>query len=105
MRPSILVFAVATTLAAAPATLAAPTCQDINGDTLKCGAPGAMPVGWVAPSRRLDRPASEPPTPRMTFSLVILVGALFALLALMPEFDGWKPGDWDRQEGDDEEAR
>ncbi|MBV9996072.1 MAG: hypothetical protein JO127_12760 [Caulobacteraceae bacterium] len=28
------------------------------------------------------------------FAAVVLVGALFALIALMPEFDGWKDDDW-----------
>ena len=30
---------------------------------------------------------------------------LFALIALMPAFDGRRSGDWGRQEGDDEEPR
>jgi hypothetical protein len=26
---------------------------------------------------------------------ILLVGGLFALIALMPEFDGWREGDWE----------
>jgi hypothetical protein len=26
---------------------------------------------------------------------IVLVGGLFALIALMPKFDGWRDGDWD----------
>ena len=35
-----------------------------------------------------------------TLCLIAIVGGLFALIALMPDFDGSQPGDWDRQEGD-----
>ena len=31
----------------APAAIAAPTCQDVHGGTIRCGTPGAMPVGWA----------------------------------------------------------
>jgi hypothetical protein len=34
--------------------------------------------------------------------LVGAIGGLFALLALLPNFDGSRPGAWDRQEGDAE---
>jgi hypothetical protein len=30
------------------------------------------------------------------FAALCLIGALFALIALMPDFDGWRDGDWDR---------
>jgi hypothetical protein len=36
------------------------------------------------------------------FSAACLVGGFFALIALMPDFDGWRDGDWDRQEGEDD---
>jgi hypothetical protein len=35
------------------------------------------------------------------FSLIALVGGLFALIALMPDFDG----QWDQQEGDEDDKR
>jgi hypothetical protein len=34
-------------------------------------------------------------------AVVCLVGGLFALIALMPDFQGGKSVDWDRQEDDD----
>ena len=106
MRPSILAIAATAFLLTAPAALAAPTCQDANGDTIRCETPGAMPVGWTLPAQeRLARQASEPATPLADelLGLVCFLGGFFALIALMPEFDGWNPGDWDRQEGDDED--
>jgi hypothetical protein len=36
------------------------------------------------------------------FSAVCLIGGLFALIALMPDFDGARDSDWDRQQGEDE---
>jgi hypothetical protein len=36
---------------------------------------------------------------------ICLVGGLFALIALMPEFDGWREGDWDPPETEDEPRR
>jgi hypothetical protein len=106
MRPLILAFTVAATLLTAPAALAAPTCQDKNGDTIKCGIPGAMPVGWSLSLRQLlDRQPSRPIAPSTTelLELICVIGVFFAVMALMPEFDGRRAGDWDEQEGDHEE--
>jgi len=36
------------------------------------------------------------------FGAICLIVGLFALIALMPEFDGWRDGDWDRQETEDD---
>jgi len=97
LRSWILAFAVAAALLTAPVALAAPTCQDQNGDTIKCGIQGAMPVGWT-----LSRQPSGPifPSTSELLELISVIGVLFALLALMPEFDGTRAGDWDEQEGD-----
>jgi hypothetical protein len=99
---------VASTLAAftcaAPPAFAAPTCQNRGGDTVRCGTGGAMPVGWrLPPGQRADRDASRPADLTLAegLALVYLVGGLFVLLALMPPFDGWRPGDWGRQEEDE----
>jgi len=103
MRRLILAFAATATLLSAPGALAAPTCQDMNGYTVKCGTQGAMPVGWT-PSRQqlLDRQASRPkyPTTNELLKLIGVMGVFFTLLALMPEFDGSRAGDWGEQEGD-----
>jgi hypothetical protein len=37
----------------------------------------------------------------MLVSAICFICGLFALIALMPDFDGSKGGDWDRQEGDE----
>ena len=107
MRPLIPVVIASTLLLTAPTALASPTCKDADGDTIRCGTPGAMPVGWaLSPQQRLDRRLSRPPQPIMgdLFGLICVLGCFFALIALMPEFDGRAGSDWDKQEGDDEES-
>lgn len=108
MRPLMIAAALAAVLAIAPAARAAPTCQDRIGDSLRCGTPGAMPVGWTAaPQMALVREASEPPdpTPGQVLGLVAFLGGLFALIALMPDFDGWGAGDGSDEDDDDEARR
>ena len=106
MRPSILAVTVAATLLSASAAFAAPTCQDENGITSKCGTPGAMPVGWApSPQQLVERQSSRPKYPSTIelLELIGIIGAFFSLMALMPEFDGRRAGDWGEQEGDREE--
>lgn len=106
MRPVFLAFPIAATLFTAPAALAAPTCQNENGVTVRCGTPGAMPVGWsLSTQQRLDRhlPGPKYPTGNELLELVCIMGVFFALMALMPDFDGSRTRDWGRQEGDDED--
>lgn len=89
MRAWILAL---TLLFAAPA-LAAPTCQNRGGDTVRCGTPGAMPVGWKpSPEMLWDREISRPPGPSLRQILGVFcgLGLLFALIALLPDFDGWR---------------
>ena len=107
MRPWILVFAAAMLLAT-PAAHAAPTCQDRNGETTRCGTPGAMPVGWtLSPQQRLERQIPKPkyPTTNELLELIGVIGVYFTLLALMPEFDGQRTRDWGEQEGDRDEPK
>ena len=77
-------------LAAAPA-LAAPTCWDRDGHVARCGTAGAGPVG-AALTPDQDAARRAVPTHRLSareaFALAALVGGLFALIALMPRFDG-----------------
>jgi hypothetical protein len=35
----------------------------------------------------------------LAFCGICLVVALFALIGLMPDFDGWDDGDWERPDG------
>ena len=106
MRRLILAAAVAATLLSAPAALAAPTCQDINGDTIKCGTPGAMPVGWTLSAQQrlaLQMPRPTGPSVNQLLELICVIGVFFSLMALLPEFDGWGAGDWDGKGRDEEE--
>jgi hypothetical protein len=92
-------FLAAALLLAAPAALAAPTCQDRDGATIRCGTENAMPVGWTLPyEERKNRPPI--PNPGDLLVLIGTLGLLFALIALLPEFDGRRGDDWDAQEGD-----
>jgi len=96
MRCLILALCAAA-LVAVPAARAAPTCQTQTGQTARCGAPGAMPLGWTAPPD--DAPAFATLDASQGFGLGFLA-CIFALLALMPSFDGRRSSDWDRQEDD-----
>ena len=101
MRPLILAFTVAAILATGAPALAARPCQDRSGDPIRCGTPGAMPVGWTLQGQRLlDLHAPGRPEPSLDelVGVACVIGGFFALVLLMPEFDGW-----DRQEGDDKE--
>jgi hypothetical protein len=93
-------------LMAAPAS-AAPTCQDKDGNTTRCGLPNSMPVGWKpSPQHLWDLQFAHPVSQNIKGLLEVLGGIalLFALIALMPKFDGSRPEDWDRQEDDDDRA-
>ena len=101
MRRMILTLSLALSVLAAPAAaLAAPTCQDKAGVTTRCGTPNAMPVGWTLPADQ--RPAKEGDlAPSELLSLICIIGGFFALIALMPDFDGWggdSGGDEDEEE-------
>lgn len=83
---------------------AAPTCVDINGDTIRCGASGAMPVGWTpTPQQLLKRHSSKLKNPGAEEVLgVVAIFILFlTFIALLPEFDGTQSSDWGEQEGDE----
>src|SRR5665213_121774 len=101
MRSILLTLIAIATLLAPPSAMAAPTCQDRNGDTIRCETAGAMPVGWTLPAEQRSRvlaarPAGPPPN---LFGLGLFLMGFFALLALLPDFDGH----WDRQALDEEE--
>ena len=100
-RVLIPVLVAVMTLATAPAAFAAPTCQTRDGETIRCATPGAMPVGWtLPPEERREKERLHPPkypTTEELLQIFCVIGAFFALLALMPDFDG----KWDKQEGDD----
>ena len=111
MRPTILAFTAAAVLLSAPATHAnlphaAPTCRNENLDPAACGAPGAMPAGWTPSARQVMDHQQSPlpsPSPDDVLDLICVIGGLFALIALMPPFDGRNSSDWGEQQSDGED--
>jgi hypothetical protein len=102
MRSALLAFAVAIGLLAAPAALAGPTCVDRQGEMIRCATPGAMPVGWkLPPDQQRARLAARPADldAGRLIGLLCFLGGFFALIALMPDFDGA----WDGQSADKDE--
>jgi hypothetical protein len=99
----LLALAFVMVLAAGSMAFAAPTCNDLSGRTVRCGTPGAMPVGWTPSPQVLALRRAEAPTPspRQLFALVCVLGGLATLFALLPDFEDGRGGGWDRQEGDD----
>ena len=103
MRPSVLAILVTTVLLISPSALAAPGCVDRNGGMRRCGIPGAMPVGWdISPDQRQARNAEMSVSLNLAelTGLICFIGGIFALIALLPDFDAG----WDAQESDDEEG-
>lgn len=80
---------------AAPAA-AAPTCEGRQGQAMRCGAPGAMPLGWRAPVADRQLPGADR---RDVFAALAGIVLLFALIALLPEFDGSRAEDWEPEGG------
>ena len=98
----IRAFAIAMLLLAAPTARAAPTCQDRDGDTVRCGTKDAMPVGWsLAPQQFQDRQTAKSAVADGSELLKAfgMIGLLLALLALLPEFDGAHDRDWGDEDG------
>jgi hypothetical protein len=105
MRLRALAMALALIFLTGSAALAAPTCLDRQGDTIRCGAKGAMPVGWtLSPQQLWDKEISRPAEENLSALGKVLCGLalFFALIALMPKFDGSRDSDWDPRQGDDE---
>jgi hypothetical protein len=100
MRAATPVLTLTLLMLSAQAAMAAPTCLNAHGDMARCGTTGAMPVGW-APSEEVAaaRPADEAPDGGKLIGLTAFLAGVFALIALMPDFEG----KWDRQAGDDEQ--
>ena len=96
MRTLLLVLGL---LIATPA-LPAPICFTRAGDTVHCDAKNAMPVGWRLPPDEAARREMNQPQPRPSDILKVVAGLVlfFALIALLPEFDGARDKDWDVQE-------
>ena len=91
MRRSLLALITVASLLSASAAMAAPTCQDSNGGTIRCGTPGAMPVGWTFPLQqpRFERDWVNPIEPNQFLELICALGIYFCLLAMLPDFESW----------------
>jgi hypothetical protein len=105
MRAAIPPLAAALVILGASAAMAAPTCVDRHGVMARCGAAGAMPVGWTPPpdvleARRAAAAAAAAGDNDKLVGLTIFLAGFFALIALMPDFEG----KWDRQASDDEQG-
>jgi hypothetical protein len=93
---------IAALLLAASGAQAAPICLDRQGEMRRCGASDAMPVGWAPPPEQArERLAGRSDGLRggELIGLTLFLGGLFALFALLPDFEGR----WDGQENDEEE--
>ena len=91
-----LAAALVSATTAATAATAAPTCLDPAGETVRCDAPNALPVGVSPapdPASRQETATVPLPAPETLFALVCILGGLFVLIGLMPDFDGWGPGE------------
>jgi hypothetical protein len=96
------VIGLAALLSGLPA-VAAPTCQTANGETIKCGIAGAMPVGWRLPAEQYRVQSSSELFKWL--QAICAVGVLFAIMAAMPDFDSTHPGGWDGEEEDNTRFR
>ena len=98
-------FAFALALLFSTPALCAPICFNRAGDTVRCDVKEAMPVGWKLPSdEAARREMNQPHTPSSTIlKVAVAIGLFFALIALLPEFDGARDQDWDAQENRDPE--
>jgi hypothetical protein len=94
----VLAFALA--LSFSTPALCAPICFNRAGDTVRCDVKEAMPVGWkLPPDEAARREMNQPHTPASTILKVAVgIALFFALIALLPEFDGARDQDWDAQE-------
>ena len=95
------IFAIAALLAVgfAPQAFAAPTCQTLQGETIRCGTPGAMPVGWTVPAEQRE---AQPSNIKTLLELFCILGVFFGVMALLPDFEGSRVGEWDGSADDGE---
>jgi hypothetical protein len=105
VRKKSLIVAAVFALSTAAAAHAAPTCQTRDGDAIKCGVLGAMPVGWQPPNENSNGPMITADQMDNAVLAALLILGFVSLIALMPEFDGANEGDWDRQECDHHSPR
>jgi hypothetical protein len=101
MRAATPGLALTLLMLSAPVAMAAPTCLNARGDMARCGTTGAMPLGWTPPAgSQVGRATGEADASDdgKLIGLTAFLAGLFALIALMPDFED----SWDRQGGDDD---
>ena len=99
-----LVAATLLSLALPASAIAGPSCIDRQGEMIRCGTPRAMPVGWSLPpaeARARLAARGDGLDVRQLVGLLCVLGGLFTLFALLPDFDGA----WDQQEDDAKDGR
>jgi hypothetical protein len=99
-----LILAIVTGLWIALTALAPPRCDDLSGRAVRCGTAGAVLVGWKSSREMLAAQEAGAPaelSSTQVFGLVCFIGGLFALFALLPDFEAGDGGGWDRQEDDE----
>jgi hypothetical protein len=104
VRLAVAISAAAALLAGAPFAIAGPICEDRAGEAVRCEDPRAMPLGWTLPlEERLKHPDPGPPEPTAVELAGVFASILlfFALIALMPDFDGWTAGGEPDKDEDD----
>jgi hypothetical protein len=84
---------------------AAPTCQNLQGETMRCGTVGAMPVGWRLHGARQPPTKADEASLSKVLEAVCLLGVFFSLMALMPDFEGSGVSDWDAEEDETKRRR
>jgi hypothetical protein len=71
---------------------AAASCPADAREPARCAQPEALPAAvGPAPAAPSPEPAVDIPlpSPQTLFGLICVLGGLFALIGLMPDFDGW----------------
>ena len=97
-RIAALVFLLTAPFVLAAPAIAAPTCQDRTGQTVRCGTATAMPVGWTAPEGDRNFAPADKSEELKAVAILLL---LFALIALLPDFEQEQ---WDQDAEEERQA-
>ncbi len=67
---------------------------------MRGGRSHARGLDWQAQEREQQPEIPDAGNLPQLVQTLCALGIFFALLALMPDFDGSQPGEWDREEGE-----
>ncbi len=103
MRRLTRFFAILLLIFAPVSAVAAPTCQTRDGDTIKCGVEGAMPVGWTLPAGEYaaHHPDMVEDETIQLLKAICIVALMLTFIMALPDFDGRNDRDWIKQDKDD----